>query len=252
MNKIKNLPKNAKQIKNALTWVDPKGNVYGCNKHYYFKYATFVNRHNGYVYCAVKYILGYKDGQYITENRQRRVHILVAETFLDNPKNYPIVGHKNNIKSDNRVENLYWTTYKENTQKAYDDGLAKNDKGYDDSQSHPVIMFDTYTNKVIDKFGSAREASRVTNICLGTIMRQAKYKRPVRKPYYFRFEDDESVVEPTNIVQYDFKTDEEINRFFNIGEASRKTGINGTTISDQCNKGKKPKWSKYNCYFLRK
>ena len=40
----------------------------------------------------------------------KRIHILVAKAFIPNPNNLPYVCHKNDIKTDNRAENLYWGT----------------------------------------------------------------------------------------------------------------------------------------------
>ena len=262
---LDNLPNDVKQIKGTLCWADKLGNIYGRetrqlfnkrtkekikHKYYgkYFKYNIYKNNHNGYMYCGIKYVDNISG---VITVKQRRVHILIAETFLDNPNSFPIVGHKNNIKSDNRVDNLYWTTYKENTKKAFDDGLCKNDRGYQDSQSQPVNMYNTYTNELLNSFGSCSLASECTGIPLGTILRQAKYHRPVRKPYYFRFQDDVSCDRPSLIIQYDIYTNNEIARFYNISEATKTTGISETTISQQCLNGTVPKWSKSGTYFLR-
>lgn len=58
----------------------------------------------GYLRCTV----GGKVGR-------KYSHILVANTWLDNPLNLPVVDHLNHDKSDNRVCNLEFVTHKENS-----------------------------------------------------------------------------------------------------------------------------------------
>ena len=43
-----------------------------------------------------------------------RKHKLIAEQFIDNPNNYEEVDHINHNRSDNRIENLMWTTRRRN------------------------------------------------------------------------------------------------------------------------------------------
>lgn len=57
-----------------------------------------------------------KDGKMILKT----IHRIVAEAFLPNIENKPVVHHKNSIRTDNRLENLQWATVSENTLYAQD------------------------------------------------------------------------------------------------------------------------------------
>lgn len=43
-----------------------------------------------------------------------KLHRLLAMTFIPNPENHPLVRHLNDVKNDNRIENLAWGTHLEN------------------------------------------------------------------------------------------------------------------------------------------
>lgn len=45
---------------------------------------------------------------------KRFVHRLVAEAFLDNPRNLPMVDHGDTNRKNNTVTNLKWVAYSEN------------------------------------------------------------------------------------------------------------------------------------------
>lgn len=164
--------------KNA--YATPSGKIYLDYENDMFLLLKLHNVY-GYLYCGIT-----MEGN--TKPTSKRVHRLIAMTYIPNPNNFPIVGHKNNIKSDNRIENLYWTTNKENSQKSHDDGLSKNDKSWNDSQSIPVCQFDMNGN-LIAIYGSVSEAARITKMTKTGILQQCKHvthSKP-RKGFYYRY-----------------------------------------------------------------
>ena len=161
-------------------YVTPTGNIYkDYGNDMFFHKSVFPNKMNQYLYSSITY----REGQ-----KQRRVHILVAEAYIPNPENKPIVMHIDNNKENCCVENLKWGTISENTKQAFDDGLEKNKKGWEDSQSIPVCSFDLEKN-YLASYGSIGEASRDIGVTKTTILNQCNHKMKTkpRCGYYFRF-----------------------------------------------------------------
>ena len=57
------------------------------------------------------------------------IHRLVAESFIDNPNNYPLVMHKDNDRQNNNLSNLQWGTHKLNHTQKINEGRAANQYG---------------------------------------------------------------------------------------------------------------------------
>lgn len=93
---------NQGRIKSTPRFVDT---VMNC-RHYKSVLLTPTHNDSGYYVVNLS-----KNGVVKTH----RIHILVAETFLENKENKPCVDHINGIRDDNRIENLRWCTYKENS-----------------------------------------------------------------------------------------------------------------------------------------
>lgn len=101
------------------------------------------------------------------DRRLRRVHRLVAETFLPNPDGKPEVNHKNGNKADNRRGNLTWATSSENQLHRYQElghrGPATGKRGALCPNSKKVVGINVRTREVV-RFAAASEAGRELGI----------------------------------------------------------------------------------------
>lgn len=107
--------------------ISSEGNIRSLcsNKDPYFIRKLSLNNKTEYLQCTLK-VSG--------KGTSGKIHRMVAQAFIPNPLNLPCVNHINGIKTDNRVENLEWVTYKENTHHAMDLGIMNTRRGEQSSK----------------------------------------------------------------------------------------------------------------------
>ena len=78
-------------------------------------------------------------------NKECRKHRIIAEQFIDNPNDYPDVDHINDIKTDNRIDNLIWISCRDKCMnKTSYQGKKINFVKYDDMNEDDMIYIDYY------------------------------------------------------------------------------------------------------------
>lgn len=124
---------------------------------------------------------GYKVVRLYNNNMKRYlVHRLVAQEFIDNPQNLPIVNHKDENKLNNCVDNLEWCTYSYNSNYGHGKGnMIKN-------KSKKVLQF-SLDGKFIAEFPSALEAERKLGISHSDISKCCRGKCKQYRGYIWKF-----------------------------------------------------------------
>jgi hypothetical protein len=112
-----------------------------------------------------------------------RIHRLVAEAFIPNPKKLPTVNHKDKNRANNNLDNLEWMTHSEQTAHKY-----KDIKVVHKTKRRPVMQY-SLNNKFIKKFDGVTTAEKelgihgISAVCRG--------KQETAGGYKFKFFDEE-------------------------------------------------------------
>lgn len=104
---------------------------------------------NGYYTCCIN-------------GKNVLVHRVVAQAFIPNPKKLPCINHKNEIRTDNRVENLEWCSYAyNNSYGKHKESSAKTLKECGIKKRIRVCSIDC--NGIINEYDSIVDASIKNN-----------------------------------------------------------------------------------------
>lgn len=121
------------------------------------------------------------------------IHRLVAQAFLPNPQNYPIINHINGNKLDNKVENLEWCTQSHNVKESYRIGNAKPTSGCFKKGNipHNIRKISQYSinKEYINTFNSVKEAALAVNTVHGNISNCLNGYSKTAKGYIWRYAD---------------------------------------------------------------
>ena len=127
----------------------------------------------------------YKNGK----AKYHRVHRLVISAFKANSDNKPEVNHRNEDKTDNRLNNLEWISHKDNNNYgSHNERMAATKKAngdykkMSDKYSIPVYCI---TNNTVYK--SATEAARQLKLDQGSINKCLKGKYKQTGGYQFKY-----------------------------------------------------------------
>ena len=176
-----------------------------------------------------------------------KFHRVVCSVFHPNPDNLPEVNHINEIKTDNRADNLEWCTRQYNAKwgTAIDrDRIAR--------INHPdlsVIVYQfTLDGKYVAKYPSAREAERVTGIKATNILSVCcNQKSSSTGDYIWSYTQDPTVIiqkvkrKANGLKRYGkrkvcqfTKEGDFLREYESLSAASKITGINRTVIQKVC------------------
>lgn len=133
--------------------VTEDGQVYS---HRSNRFLTPCDSGKGYLYVTLS-----KNGK----QQSKKIHRIVAETFIPNPNNLPCVNHKDENLQNNCIDNLEWCSYNYNN--TYGTRIERISKAIiektDHKQKVKIVQCDKNTGEEIAIFPSVGDAARAVN-----------------------------------------------------------------------------------------
>jgi len=197
----------------------------------------------------------------------RLVHRMVAQTFLENLENKPVVNHRDTNILNNHVDNLEWVTYKENMNTI--ETIQNLKRGKNSKIIHQICI---ESGEIVNTFDSFSDCEKHNIKCSWNICNyyhsnyDKKYpQKTYQNKYIFIFDNDkdklnEFLIEAKisnkgvnnklskKVVQIDKNSGETI-RIFNSGyEASKILNISQSGINQCCQYYKYNEENRPNCY----
>lgn len=173
--------------------------------------------------------------------KKELVHRLVAQAFVDNPNNYPIVNHKDENPRNNRADNLEWCTCQYNSnygtciERRVENTTYK--VGAENVRSIPVFRF-TVDGELIDSYESAYIAAKALNLNAKSISKARKGQLKVYAGYVWSAENKFPEIRKRThykagaVLQYD--KDGNFIREYNIPSDTAAYGFNPNSVRDVC------------------
>lgn len=225
----------------------------------YISNMGYIIRETGQVsYPTCRKDTGYyviRDGN----GKVKRIHRMVAETFLGEPEQRLDVNHKDGDKSNNRADNLEWVTRSENLYHAYQSGLRSQKRG---EENHAAKLTVAQAQEIYDRYetdgyhSNTTELAKEFGLAPGTVRKIVKgekkgkeywpevvrnrtfpenrrggvaIREKVEKEKIICFCDGTS----KRVAQIDPETDEVLRVYDSVSQALRETGI--TNIGNAAN-----------------